>query len=240
VEYVRFGGIVLAVNHPPEPQRGLALWRTRQEGSDLDYDVRSGLAFAVLTAPQVNARAWGAIAVAAPLALLAAAAAVTKTGLPQIAGAAAVGLLVAVIVLAAKTVEVRRFRPRAPRDPALTKAFALTIGPACGLLFLVMLGAPLSAESVAVGLFMSMGPLATAVVGQIWKQLFRPMGAKDAPVEVGRDWLAEWTEAERALAPPAAHVEAEVLPFPTPHRATPVEPGWDEEDEARPRRVAVG
>jgi hypothetical protein len=151
---------------------------------------------------------------------------------------AAALLLAAAIALALRAVEVNRFRPAAGRDPELVRAICLTIGPACGLLFAVILGAPISGESVAVGLFMAAGPLTLALAERAWRSLFRPLGATETPVEVARDWMGEWAEAERALAPEPAAVEAEVVPFPAPHRPAPLEPDWA--DDAEPRRAAAG
>ncbi|MBL8773127.1 MAG: hypothetical protein JNK30_17230 [Phenylobacterium sp.] len=237
-EYVRFDGFVLAVNHPPEPARVRGRRRLKAGRGDLDYGVRSGLAFAVLTAPRVNAMAWFALAVAAPAALLALAAAATRDGLASLAGLTAAALLAPALLLALPNLERRPHRPRAAADPRLIRAFCLTVGMACGLLFVVVLGAPFSGEAVAVGLAMAAAPLAVAVAADLWARTFRPIGARTPPVEVGRDWLAEWAETERAQAPEPEPAVAEVIRFPTPppRRAPAAPPAWT---APRRRRAAA-
>jgi hypothetical protein len=160
------------------------------------------------TAPKMNPAAWFALAVAAPMLLLALGAAASGIGASRAAGIWAAMLLLPAIVLAVRALE-RRPGPNGAADAPgadLTRAFCLTTGQACGLLFVVAAGAPFSGESVAVGLAMAATPLALAVAGDVWRRLVPPLGvARDAQIEVSaaRNWTLEWAqgEAQRAPAP---------------------------------------
>jgi hypothetical protein len=201
-EYVPFAG--------PAPVAAPARARVRARRKDkrnADFGVRSGLAFAVIAAPRMNAAAWFGLAVAVPCVLLAVAAAMTKAGLPQTAGLYAAVLLAPAVLLALNSLEKRR-APQTPaeaRDHDLAHALVLTVGQACGLLFVVMLGVRFSGEAIAVGLAMAGMPLVLAVTRNIWRRAVKPLDERLAPtleVSAGRNWTAEWLEAERLRGPP--------------------------------------
>lgn len=152
--------------------------------------------------PRVNAAAWFALAVAVPLALLALGAGLSQVGAPRAAGLVAALLLAPAIVLALRSLESRRQEatPAEKRDQDLLRAFCLTTGQACGFLFVVILGAPFSPESVAVGLAMAGMPLLLAVVNDVWRRVLRPLDERLAPPEqvaVNRNWTLEWVETQR-------------------------------------------
>jgi hypothetical protein len=154
-------------------------------------------------APKVNLWAWFALAVAAPLALLALGAAATQAGAPRTAGIAAAVLLAPAIVLALRSLE-RRQGPQTAaqaREQDLVRAFCLTTGQACGFLFVVAAGAPFSGESVAVGLFMAGVPLALGVAGDLWHRLIDPINARlTPPVRAeapASHWSLEWSEPDQ-------------------------------------------
>lgn len=166
---------------------------------------RPGAAFLLATAtPRVNPAAWFALAVAVPLALLALAAGMTQAGAPRVAGLCVALLLAPAVVLALRSLEVRQgdATPAQTREQDLVRAFCLTTGQACGFLFTVILGAPFSGESVAVGLAMAGVPLTLAVVSDLWRRVFRPLDERLAPPKARpaqRDhtWTLEWIEARR-------------------------------------------
>ncbi len=183
----------------------------------------------------MNVGAWFALAVAAPMALLAVGAATTRVGASQAAGFWAALLLAPAIVLALRSLESRRFdlTPAQQRDQDLARAFCLTTGQACGLLFVVAAGAPFTGESVAVGLAMAAGPLAVAVANDLWRRVLKPLDERLAPpaaVAVGRDWKREWAEIEQAeigqggqpaITPQTTpgitpEITPEILPLPAP------------------------
>lgn len=168
-------------------------------------EVQGSLALMMIAQPRVNAAAWFALAVAAPAALLAIAAAATAVGAPRMAGFWAAMLLAPAVVLALRSLETRDFEedPRGAREQDLVRAFCLTTGQACGLLLVVLAGAPFSGQSVAVGLAMASCPLALAVVSHIWRQIFPPLEETCAPsllktpVSSARQWSEAWSEADR-------------------------------------------
>lgn len=167
---------------------------------------RPGAAFLLAKAARpVNTAAWFALSITAPLALLAVAATATQAGAPKAAGFWAAMLLAPAIVLALRSLESRRsdLSPEEQRDQDLARAFCLTTGQACGLLFVVAAGVRFSGEAVAVGLSMAGVPLTLAVVGDIWRRLFPKVEARlaDVEVSVSRNWKQEWAEAERLRAP---------------------------------------
>lgn len=179
-----------------------------------------GLLLAMGTAPKLNTAAWFSLSITAPLALLAVATTATQAGAPKAAGFWAAMLLAPAIVLALRSLEIRRHdpTPEEQRDQDLARAFCLTTGQACGLLFVVAAGVRVSGEAVAVGLSMAGVPLTLAVVGDLWRRLFPKIEARvvDVEVSVSRNWHQEWVEAERLRAP---------LPRPvtiTPRRPSPV------------------
>lgn len=163
---------------------------------------RPGAAFLLATAsPRVNTAAWFALAVAAPLALLALAAGATQTGAPRVAGFVVAMLLAPAIVLALRSLEVRKhdLTHAELREQDLVRAFCLTTGQACGFLCMLILGARFSHESVAVGLTMAGVPLTLAVTRDLWRRVFRPVEeriAAPAP-SAGRNWKLEWAEAQQ-------------------------------------------
>ena len=175
----------------------------------------------------MNVGAWFALAMAAPMALLAVGAATTRAGASQAAGFWAALLLAPAIVLALRSLESRRFdlTPAQQRDQDLARAFCLTTGQACGLLFVVAAGAPFTGESVAVGLAMAAGPLAVAVANDLWRRVLKPLDERLAPpaaVAVGRDWKREWAEIERRRQPDIApEIAPDILPE-TTTRITPL------------------
>ncbi len=200
----------------------------------------------MIAAPRVNAAAWFALAVAVPMALLAIAAAAGRSGAAQAAGFWAAMLLAPAIALALTSLERRRFDP-APteaRDDDLTRAFALTTGQACGLLFVVAAGARFSGESVALGLTMAGVPLALSVARRLWRAAVKPLDQRLAPpveMAASRNWTAEWLQAEalRATSRPA-----QVTTLRPPGRVTlrvqPVAPDerWMAEGEAPTSQAA--
>jgi hypothetical protein len=154
-------------------------------------------------APKVNLWAWFALAVAAPLALLALGAAATQAGAPRAAGLAAALLLAPAIVLALRSLERRQgpLTAAQAREQDLIRAFCLTTGQACGFLFVVAAGAPFSGESVAVGLFMAAVPLALGVAGDLWHRLIDPINERlTPPLRTEADaphWSLEWSEPDQ-------------------------------------------
>jgi hypothetical protein len=199
---------------------------------------RAGLMMLCIQAERpVNTAAWFALAVAAPLALLAMATTATQVGVPRLAGFCATLLLAPAIVLALRSLEKKRTEatPAEAREHDLVRGFCLTTGQACGLLFVVAAGARFSGESVAVGLAMAGMPLTIAVVGDIWARIFPPLAERAEPqpeVSVSRNWQFEWAEAQRAQTPepvrapePLAEPEpAPVFELFTPADFTPVAP----------------
>jgi len=171
---------------------------------------RAGLMMLCIQAERpVNTAAWFALAVAAPLALLAMATTATQVGVPRAAGFWATMLLAPAIVLALRSLEKKRAAatPAQAREHDLARAFCLTTGQACGLLFVVAAGARFSGESVAVGLAMAGSPLTIAVVSDIWARIFPPLGERSTPqpeVSASRNWQFEWAEAERTRTPEPA------------------------------------
>lgn len=169
----------------------------------------------------VNTAAWFALAVAAPLALLAVATMATQVGVPRAAGFCAMMLLAPAIVLALRSLEKKRTAatPAEAREHDLVRAFCLTTGQACGLLFVVAAGARFSGESVAVGLAMAGVPLTIAVASDIWARIFPPLAERVEPVlevSASRNWQFEWAEAERARAPQPALLAQPPAPEPEP------------------------
>ncbi|MBL8555948.1 MAG: hypothetical protein JNL41_16850 [Phenylobacterium sp.] len=243
-EYAPFAG--------PAPPAAAAP-RTRRRRGDkrsAEFGVRGGLAFAVIAAPRMNAAAWFGLAVAVPCVLLALAASVTQAGLPQAAGLYSALLLTPAVLLALNSLEKRR-APQTPaemRDHDLAHALVLTVGQACGLLFVVMLGVRFSGEAIAVGLAMAGTPLFLAVLRNVWRRAVKPLDERLAPTfeaSAGRNWTAEWLEAELQRNPiqrgapvtvlrprPASRVTLTVTP-------APVDEGWMRAgDEPPAARVA--
>lgn len=164
------------------------------------------MTWAIQAERPVNTAAWFALAVAAPLALLAMATTATQAGVPRAAGFWATLLLAPAIVLALRSLEKKHTTatPAQAREHDLARAFCLTTGQACGLLFVVAAGAGFSGEAVAVGLAMAGAPLTIAVVGDIWARIFPPLAERvEPPLEVSasRNWQFEWAQAERGRTP---------------------------------------
>ncbi|MBX3486007.1 hypothetical protein [Phenylobacterium sp.] len=227
--------------------------KARAKGKDrrnAQFGVRSGLAFAVIAAPRMNAAAWFGLAVAVPCALLALAAASTKAGLPQTAGLYAAVLLAPAVLLALNSLEKRRAPEGGAeaRDHDLAHAMVLTVGQACGLLFVVMLGVRFSGEAIAVGLAMAGMPLLLSVARNLWRRLVKPLDERLAPtfeVSAGRNWTAEWLEAELQREPIRFGAPVTVLKPRNASRVTlqvmpaPVDEAWMRgDDEAPAARVA--
>ena len=197
------------------------------------FGIRSGLAFAVIASPRVNAPAWFGLAVAAPTLLLAAAVAMTQEGFARTAGLYAALLLAPAILLALNSLERRRSEPSPAeaRDEDLARALVLTVGQASGLLFVVILGARFSGEAVAVGLAMAGMPLVLELIKNLWRRAVKPLDerlAATAGLEVGarRNWTAEWlqTEALRTPGPVTEPPERIPAPAPTPAPVTVLKP----------------
>lgn len=173
---------------------------------------RPGVAFLLATAPpKVNTSAWFGLAVAVPLLMLAAAAGMTQAGAPRAAAFVVTLLLAPAVVLAIRALEVGRHEPTADeaRDQDLARAFCLTTGQAVGFLCVVILGAPFSHESVAVGLAMAGAPLTLAVVRDVWGRVFRPIETRAAPAmneQPSRNWTLEWAESQRPTAESEGHI----------------------------------
>ncbi|MBY0380009.1 hypothetical protein [Phenylobacterium sp.] len=173
---------------------------------------RPGAAFLLATAPpKVNVGAWFALAVMVPLLLLALAAGMTQVGAPRAAAFEVTLLLAPALVLAVRALEVGRHAP-APdeaREQDLTRAFCLTTGQAVGFLCVVILGAPFSHESVAVGLAMAGAPLALAVVRDVWTRVFRPVEERVSPpmkAMANRNWTLEWAESQKQTPETEGHI----------------------------------
>ena len=173
---------------------------------------RPGVAFLLATAPpKVNVSAWFALAVAVPLLMLSLAAGMTQVGAPRAAAFVVTLLLAPAVVLAIRALEVGRHEPTADqaRDQDLARAFCLTTGQAVGFLCVVILGAPFSHESVAVGLAMAGAPLTLAVVRDVWGRVFRPIEVRDSPPmkeRPSRNWTLEWTESQRQTPESEGHI----------------------------------
>jgi hypothetical protein len=173
---------------------------------------RPGVAFLLATAPpKVNVSAWFALAVAVPLLMLSLAAGMTQVGAPRAAAFVVTLLLAPAVVLAIRALEVGRHEPTAEeaRDHDLARAFCLTTGQAVGFLCVVILGAPFSHESVAVGLAMAGAPLMMAVVRDVWGRVFRPIEVRDSPPmkeRPSRNWTLEWTESQRQTPESEGHI----------------------------------
>ena len=129
----------------------------------------------LLAPPRLDVRAWFTLAVAAPVAMLTVGAAATQDGPAQTAGLWIAVLLAPTIALALTSLDSRGARA-APmdlaalaraRETALLNAFRLTTAEACGVLLAVVLGVPLSGQSIACGLAVAALPLASAVVGYV-------------------------------------------------------------------------
>jgi hypothetical protein len=173
---------------------------------------RPGAAFLLATAPpKVNVGAWFALALAVPLLLLALAAGMTQVGAPRAAAFVVTLLLAPAVVLAVRALEVGRHEPTAAeaRDQDLTRAFCLTTGQSVGFLFVVILGARFSRESVAVGLAMAGAPLTLAVVRDVWSRLVRPMEERVSPpmkAMASRNWTLEWAESQKQTPETEGHI----------------------------------
>lgn len=173
---------------------------------------RPGAAFLLATAPpKVNVGAWFALALAVPLALLALAAGMTQAGAPRAAAFVAALLLAPAAVLAIRALENRQHELSADelREQDLARAFCLTTGQAVGFLFVVILGAPFSPESVAVGLAMAGVPLTLAVVSDVWARVFRPVEERVSPpmkATASRNWKLEWAETQTQTAETEGHI----------------------------------
>lgn len=186
---------------------------------------RPGAAFLLAKAARpVNTAAWFALSVTAPLALLAVAATATQAGAPKAAGFWAAMLLAPAIVLALRSLERRRtdLTLEEQRDQDLARAFCLTTGQACGLLFVVASGVTFSGEAVAVGLSMAGVPLTLAVVTDIWRRVFPKVEARipDLEVSAARNWTQEWADAERLRTNPPRPVPITPTPIRRPSRVT--------------------
>jgi hypothetical protein len=203
---------------PAPPERGASRARRRN----------LGLMTMVIQAERpVNTAAWFALAVAAPLALLAMATTATQVGVPRAAGFWATLLLAPAIVLALRSLERKRTdaTPAEAREHDLARSFCLTTGQACGLLFVVAAGARFSGESVAVGLAMAGVPLTIAVVSNVWARIFPPLGERATPVlevSASRNWQFEWAEAERVRTPEPAPAFPHEIFVPPEFEAEPI------------------
>lgn len=125
--------------------------------------------------PRLDVRAWFTLAVAAPVAMLTVGAAATQQGPAQAAGMWIAVLLAPTIALALASLDSRG--ARAPpvdlatlarlREESLLNAFRLTTAEACGVLLAVLIGLPLSGQSIACGLAVATLPLAMSVISYV-------------------------------------------------------------------------
>jgi len=204
----------------------------------------------MIAAPRVNVAAWFGLAVAVPAILLGLAAAGTSFGLTRSAGFCAAMLLAPAVVLALRSLETRRFQdnPMPQREQDLVRAFCLTTGQACGLLFVVLAGARFSGEAVAVGLAMAGVPLTLAVASDLWRRIFPPLeiphmaATQRELAATAHQWTVPWPEHERRRASAPAPQPAVAEPIRVQAAAIDHLANWEElERMARERLLrAIG